>query len=160
MAHREATAMVGSRPALAAGLRAAAIILLVRGALAGLAGVGFILAGLFIAVTTTHPQSGGAPYPTDLRQGDLMAGAFLVVGTGILAFALASFLFALLIRSRRLWARWVALLGEAALAATLSAFVIRSLWPWDLSATVVIGLVVVGTSVPTAVLLAANLRRG
>jgi len=151
--------MAGSRPTLAAGLRAAAIILLVRGALAGLTGVGFLLAGLFIALTTTHPQSGGAPYPTDLRQGDLMAGAFLVAGTGILLLALASFVLGLLIRSGRLWARWVALLGEAALAAALSAFVLQSLWPWDVSAIVVIGLVVVGTSVPTAVLLAANLRR-
>ena len=151
--------MAGSRPALAAGPRAAARILLGRGALAGLTGVGFLVAGIFIAVTTTHPPSSGAPYPTDSGIGDRLAGAFVVVGTGILAFALASFLFALLIRSRRLWARWVALLGEAAMAAALSAFVIRSLWPWDLSAAVVIGLVVVGTSVPIAVLLAANLRR-
>jgi hypothetical protein len=151
--------MAGSRPALAAGPRAATIILVIRGALAGLAGVGFLVASNSIAITTTNPPSSGAPNPTDLGAHELMAGAFLVVGTGVLAFAVASLLLALLIRSRRLWALWLALLGEAAVAAALSAFVIRSLWPGDVSAAVVIGLVVVGTSVPTAVLLAANLRR-
>ena len=139
-------------------VRAAAIILAVRGFLAGLIAIVLLLNAAPLWPGPTPPSS-CSNCPTDLDAHTLMARQFLAFGLLALAIAVPSLLLALVTLTGRTPAVRFALVGEASFAAALVCFAGWAVAQRGTSVAAMVTLVLVVTSIPAEVLLITHLRR-